>query len=1256
MTRKLTLPLAVLMLSGLMVLSFSLKAFSFNPTGSQVPPGERPPIDIRNVPPDAFEQGKIQIKFAKGYFDNTGQQLFEAERNSFVELKIPDIDRLNQQFEVSRYQSLMYESYRTKDHSDEILQRHRDFGIDRWYEVSVSSRANITDVVEAFRTLPQIEIAEPVYIREQIKPVSIDQIKNNSTKGDRVTPNDEFYSLQWGFKNTGQDIRGTLGTPGADIRAEAAWDVIMGNPDVVVAIIDGGIQYNHPDLQANIWPGIGPDGTNTRADDHGTHVAGTVAAMTNNSIGVAGSAGGDGSPGSGVKVMSLDLFDGSHGLNTLGLNVYAADNGAAISQNSWGYRNAGVFNQSDLDGIDYFNAFGGGEVLDGGLTIFAAGNSNNDGQWYPAYYSGAMAVASTDNQDKKSSFSNFGNWIDISAPGTDIASTGSGSSYMWMSGTSMACPHVSGIAALVLSYVPGTMSNQDLWDLLKETADDIDATNPNFAGKLGTGRLNAHNAIIAASAFAGGLQPPASFAAVAINESEVALSWQLNADNNPVVVEWSADGSFGEPGSGQVLYSGTNTSFTHTGLNFATTYYYRAYSVSGNEYSRHTSAQATTPCPSAWEVPFAENFNTSSGIPFCWETSGTPAWTVGTFANGLTGTTGNYAYAEITGNSARTTSLITPTFDFSNVSDVRVEFKHRYNNDRSSATFAYSTNGGSSWSTVQSWSSNTGTTTFNQVVAALAGQSEVKFRWQLSFTGGGPPSGRRSWSVDDVSITGTAAGNIYTITATAGNGGSINPSGNVSVAEGNSQTFQITANSGFEIADVVVDGSSVGAVSSYTFNNVTADHTIAATFEEIPVITYTITASAGAGGTINPSGDVTVVEGNNQSFTISASAGFEIADVLVNGSSVGAVASYTFNNVTADQTIHATFEELEIVLYTITATAGSGGTINPAGTINVAEGDSQSFTITADNGFEVADVLVNGGSVGAVTSYTFTNVSADQSIQALFQELPDDPCVITTLPYTQDFNAAAAIPDCFEAIVQAGATNWQVGTHSSGLSGTTGNYAYFHYQGNQTQVADLVSQDFNLSGYANINISFKHRYIDNRSAAEFYYSTNGGSSWTLAQRWTSSTSNPATFNQTIAALAGQPNVKLMWRLDYGGGGPPRNSRSWSIDDIVITGTSQTQAGNDAGNSLISDLTDSFNFTIFPNPTSAGRLFVKVDQDIENALIRVFDLSGRELMQTRMQEIISGQQLELDVSNMGSGMYFIQVLSQEGTATKMFKVQ
>ena len=167
-------------------------------------------------------------------------------------------------------------------------------------------------------------------------------------------------------------------------------------------------------------------------------------------------------------------------------------------------------------------------------------------------------------------------------------------------------------------------------------------------------------------------------------------------------------------------------------------------------------------------------------------------------------------------------------------------------------------------------------------------------------------------------------------------------------------------------------------MTSYTFTNVQASHTIAASFN---LATYTILASAGSGGAIAPSDTVLVNCGANQTFTITPDSCYVVADVLVDGSSVGPVPSYTFTNVTADHTIAASFN---LATYTILASAGSGGSIAPSDTVLVNCGANQTFTITPDSCYVVADVLVDGVSVGPVTSYTFTNVKANHTIAATF--------------------------------------------------------------------------------------------------------------------------------------------------------------------------------------------------------------------------------------------------------------------------------
>jgi len=266
----------------------------------------------------------------------------------------------------------------------------------------------------------------------------------------------------------------------------------------------------------------------------------------------------------------------------------------------------------------------------------------------------------------------------------------------------------------------------------------------------------------------------------------------------------------------------------------------------------------------------------------------------------------------------------------------------------------------------------------------------------------------------------------YTITASAGANGSISPSGSVVVNYGASQTFTMTPNTGYRVADVLVDGISVGAVSSYTFTNVTANHAINATFS---IMTHTITASAGANGSISPSGSVVINHGANQTFTISPNAGYRISDVLVDGVSVGVVSSYNFSNVTANHTISASFA---VITYAITASAGPNGSISPSGTVSVNYGASQTFTMTPNTGYRVADVLVDGTLVGAVSSYTFSNITSNHTISASFAANTVNLMHVSAIEVTkQSFwlwrsaTARVRIVDSTNAPVQSATVNGQ---------------------------------------------------------------------------------------------------------------------------------------------------------------------------------------------------------------------------------------
>lgn len=290
-------------------------------------------------------------------------------------------------------------------------------------------------------------------------------------------PNDPYWNAQWGPQK---------------IQADWAWNATLGNSSVLVAIVDTGIDYNHPDLMQNYVP-LGYNWINNNSDPrddfgHGTHVAGIIAAAINNSIGIAGVAQ--------VRIMAEKSFDATgYGYdNTIAEGIiHAAQKGAKIISMSFGGSD-----DSQLIHDAIKAAYNNGSLL-----VAAAGNSNTNVKMYPAAYPEVVSVAATDEFDNKASFSNFGDWIELAAPGVDIYSTlptyqvtlnnyGYPMNYGSLSGTSMACPHVSGLAALVWSRYPTkTRDWLRLW--LRYTADDLGA--PGFDVDYGYGRIDARKAL-----------------------------------------------------------------------------------------------------------------------------------------------------------------------------------------------------------------------------------------------------------------------------------------------------------------------------------------------------------------------------------------------------------------------------------------------------------------------------------------------------------------------------------------------------------------------------------------------------------------------------------------------------------------------------------------------------------------------------------------------------------------------------------------
>ena len=430
-------------------------------------------------------------------------------------------------------------------------ERTRKAGLHRWYVLSFDSEVELEKAAKALAAISEVEVVQYNSILSHQPSAAVPAELGASTRLAVSAVNDPYFKDQWHYYNTGSGIHEKQ-VAGMDVNVKDAWQYCTGDPSIIVAVIDEGVDYTHEDLKANMWVNTGEIAGNGIDDDgngyiddvhgynhctggpiswnasgdsgHGTHVAGTVAAVNNNSKGVCGVAGGDGS-GNGVRIMSSQLFSGkTKGTAEVSARAfkYAADNGAVIAQCSWGYeakdgvpqinsdllykRSAGA----EYDGILYFQSVKNSEVLDGGLVVFSAGNDGLGQSGYPGGYRDFISVASTGCDGMPAYYSNYGPGVNISAPGGDMKNHGNkggvlstlpGNKYGYMQGTSMACPHASGVAALGLSYAKQLgkhYSLEEFTSMFLLSSNNFDKeleANDNFSfnypGKMGTGRIDA---------------------------------------------------------------------------------------------------------------------------------------------------------------------------------------------------------------------------------------------------------------------------------------------------------------------------------------------------------------------------------------------------------------------------------------------------------------------------------------------------------------------------------------------------------------------------------------------------------------------------------------------------------------------------------------------------------------------------------------------------------------------------------------------
>ena len=529
------------------------------------------------IPADA-EAGELLIKFSPEMSDILDQtQLSKTRSGKATRSGIPSTDEV-----LDILGSYSFERVFPVDANTEA--RTREAGLHLWYTVKFNKGTDLKAAAERLKQLGEISKVQTngrikrAYNTDSKRIYLSDKALQQKTTRSAADdfPNDPGFASQWHYRNLGEgnyDFENLNNNhvgakAGCDVNALEAWKTCTGDPSIIVAILDEGVMYTHPDLAANMWcnPGESVQGAKTDGDGngyegdlhgynfvtesgditwtdandtgHGTHVAGTIAAVNNNGRGVCGVAGGDGTPNSGVKIMSCQVFSGQNSVTLAGearAIKYAADNGAVILQCSWGYNSSesSIINgytpgpatekewaetyPLEKEALDYFinNAGSPNGVIDGGIPVFAAGNEYAGNPAFPGAYSKCVSVSSLAADYTPACYTDFGSLVTLSAPGGDLeyyskigeqedeywAETETTKqkgavlstmikngrpAYGYMEGTSMACPHVSGVAALGLAYAAKTNRHYraaDFVALMKKSVKELDSHYQNGATK-----------------------------------------------------------------------------------------------------------------------------------------------------------------------------------------------------------------------------------------------------------------------------------------------------------------------------------------------------------------------------------------------------------------------------------------------------------------------------------------------------------------------------------------------------------------------------------------------------------------------------------------------------------------------------------------------------------------------------------------------------------------------------------------------------
>ncbi|WP_107820798.1 S8 family serine peptidase [Mangrovibacterium marinum] len=622
-----------------------------------------PVIDV----PVGAKQGELLIKFKASTLAATEPGQLKSARINRTALGCLAVDTVLTRIGTSKLERVFPVDQRTEALTQET-------GLSQWYVVRFDENTDLQQVANSFAARGEVEKVQ--YSRtiqrsyqpgiRATSPGAATQAALDGSNNTTAFFNDPGLAAQWGYVNKGRLLPyGTLNSfgeqivqavQGVDVGCEQAWELCTGDPSVIVAVMDEGVMWNHPDLKANMWVNEGEvygsdedaDGNGYAGDrygynfvddigiisfngtydtGHGTHVAGTIAAVNGNGLGVSGIAGGDGTANSGVKIMSCQVFAGAGGVSMYEeakAIKYAADNGAVVLQCSWGY-NSGLANMLmytpgftedgdwvdgaplEKEAMDYFihNAGSPNGVIDGGIVVFAAGNEYAAMAGYPGAYPDYISVAAVAADGTPSSYSNYAAGVRIAAPGGDseyhkcdegkIYSTIpplDGEYYGFMEGTSMACPHVSGVVALGLSYASKLQKHfraADFRQLVLQSVSDASlesyfqdtktyysnyayygSVSPmqmepaNYAGEMGSGLINAYKLLKAVEGAGVELRVPNMF--VSVNEQTTINYARFFADGKNLTFDCTIEDT-----SVATMSSSDQLNFTLTGLKSGST-------------------------------------------------------------------------------------------------------------------------------------------------------------------------------------------------------------------------------------------------------------------------------------------------------------------------------------------------------------------------------------------------------------------------------------------------------------------------------------------------------------------------------------------------------------------------------------------------------------------------------------------------------------------------------------------------------------